>query len=139
MNTKLGQKLKNNFENGFSKLMNSAVFGKTIESVRKNRDIKLVTTERRRNYLVSEPNYHTTKFFIKNLLAIEMKKTQILIDKPVYLGLAILDLSKTALYEFWYDYLKAKYGQNAKLYFMDKGSFIVHVKIIYLQRYCGRC
>ena len=73
MNTKLGQKLKNNFENDFFKLMNNAVFGKTIENVRKNRDVKLLATERRRNYLVSEPNYHTTEFFIKSLLAVEMK------------------------------------------------------------------
>ena len=70
--------------------MNNAVFGKTMENVRKHRDIKLVTTERRRNYLVSEPNYHTRKFFTENLLAIEMKKTEILMNKPVCLGLSIL-------------------------------------------------
>ena len=74
MNTKLRQKAKNNFEKDFFKLMNNAVFGKTMENVRKYRDIKLVTTERIRNYLVSEPNYHTTKCFTENLLAIEMKK-----------------------------------------------------------------
>ena len=77
-----------------------------MENVRKHRNIKLVTTERRRNYLVSEPNYHTTKFFTENLLAIEMGKTQINMNKPVYLGLSILDLSKTVMYEFWYDYVK---------------------------------
>ena len=108
--------------------MNNAVFGKAIKNVRKHRHFKLVTTERRRNYLVSEPNYHTTKFFTENLLAIEMRKTQILMNKPVYLGLSILDLSKTVIYEFWYDYVKPKYGENAKLCYMDKGSFIVHVK-----------
>ena len=74
--------------------MNNAVFGKTIENVRKHRDIKRVTTERRRNYLVSEPNYHTTKFFTENLIAIEMKKTEIIMNKPVFLGLSILELSK---------------------------------------------
>ena len=74
MNTGLRKKAKNYFEKDFFKLMNNAVFEKTIENVRKNRDIKLVRTERRRNYLVSEPNYHTTKFFTKNLLAIEMKE-----------------------------------------------------------------
>ena len=108
--------------------MNNAVFGKTIENVRKYRNIKLVTTERRRNYLVSEPNYHTTKFFTENLLAIEMRKTQILMNKPVYLGLSILDLSKTVMYEFWYDYVKPKCGENAKLCYMDTNSFIVHIK-----------
>ena len=108
--------------------MKNAVFGKTMENVRKYRDLKLVTTEARRNYLVSEPNYHTTKFFTEHLLAREIKKTQILTNKPVYLGLSILDLSKTIVYDFWYDYLKPKYGENAKLCYMDTDSFIVHVK-----------
>ena len=74
--------------------MNNAVFGKTTENVRKHRDIKLATTQRRRNYLVSEPNYHTTKFFTEHLLAIEMKKNRNTMNKPVYLGLSILELSK---------------------------------------------
>ena len=94
--------------------MNNAVFGETMENVRKHRDIKLVTTERRRNYLVSEPNYHTIRFFTENLL-VKMRKTQILINKPVYLGLSILDLSKTVRY----DYVKPKYGENTKLCYMD--------------------
>ena len=108
--------------------MNNAVFGGTMENVRKYRDIKVATTERRRNYLILEPNYHTTNFFTEHLLLIEMKKTQVLMNKPVYLGLSILDLSKTVLYEFWYDYIKPKYGENATLCYMDAGSFIVHVK-----------
>ena len=85
--TKLRQKAKNNFKKDFLKLMNSAVFGKTMENVREHRNIKLVTTESRRNYLVSEPNFHTTKFFTENLLAIKMRKTQIIMNKLVYLGL----------------------------------------------------
>ena len=108
--------------------MNNAVFGKTMENVRKHRNIKLVAIERRINYLVAEPNYHTTKFFTENLLAIEMRKTQILMNKPVYLVLSILDLSKTVTYEFWYESVKPKYGENAKLCYMDTDSFIVHVK-----------
>ena len=80
--------------------MNNAFFGKTMENLRKHRNIKLVTTERRRNYLVSEPNYHTTKFFTENLLAIEMRKTLILMNKPVYLGLSILDRSENLLYGY---------------------------------------
>ena len=75
--------------------MNDAVFGKTVKHVRKYRDIKLVTTERRKIYLVSEPNYLAAKFFAENLLAIEMRKTQVIMNKPVYLGLSIPDLSKT--------------------------------------------
>ena len=79
--------------------MNNAVFGKTVENERKHRDIKLVTTERKGNYLVSEPSYHTTNFFTENLIAIEMRKTQILINKTVCSGLSISDLSKTVIYE----------------------------------------
>ena len=74
--------------------MNTAVFEKTIENVRKHRDIKLVTIETRRNYLVSEPNFHTTKFFTEIVLAIQTKKAEILKNKPVYLELSILELSK---------------------------------------------
>ena len=80
--------------------MRKTVFGKTMENVRKHRDLKLITREKRRNYLVLEPNYHTTKFFTENLLTIEMRKTRILMRKPVYLGLSMLDLSKTVMYEF---------------------------------------
>ena len=74
MKTKLRKEAKNDFEKDFSQLMNNAAFGKTMENVRKHRDIKLTTTDRKRNYLVSEPNYHTIKWFSENLLAIEMKK-----------------------------------------------------------------
>ena len=86
-----------------------------MENVRTNRDIKLVTTNKTRNQLVSEPNYHTTKWFSENLLAIEMKKTKVKMNKPVYLGLPILEISKRLMYEFWYDYMKPKYGDNVKL------------------------
>ena len=95
MNTKLRKEAKNDFEKDFFKLMNNSVFGKTMENVRKHRDIKLVTTDEKRNKLVSEPNYHTTKCFSENLLAIEMKKTKVKMNKPVYLGMSILDISKT--------------------------------------------
>ena len=108
--------------------MNNAVFGKTIENVRKHRNIKLVTTKRRRNYLVSEPNFHITKFFIEELLAIEMKKAEILMNKPVCSGLSILELSKILMYEFWYDYVKPKYDEKAKLCYMDTDSFKVYIK-----------
>ena len=81
--------------------MINIVFGKTMENLRKHRNIKFVTTERRRNYLASELNYHNMIFFTENLLAKEMWKTQILMNKTIYLGLSILDLSKTAMYEFF--------------------------------------
>ena len=128
MNTELRQKTKNNSEKDFFKLMNNIVFGKTMENVRNYRNTKLVIKERRRSYLVSQPNYHTIKFFTENFLAIEMRKTQMLINKPVYLCLSILDLSKTKMYKFWHDYEKPKYGKNATLFRMDTDSFIVRVK-----------
>ena len=128
MNTELRTEAKNDFEKDFFKLMNNAVFGKTMENVRKHRDIKLVTTDKRRNQLASEPNYHTTKYFSENLLAIEMKKTKVNMNKPVYLGMSILHISKTLMYEFWYDYAKPKYQDKAKLFYMDTGSFIIHIK-----------
>ena len=104
------------------------MIGKTMKSVRKHRDIKLVTTEKRKKYLMSEPYYHTTKFFTENLLAIEMKKVQILMNKPVYLGLSILKLNKVIMYEFWSDYVKPKYSEKAKLGYLDTDSFIVYIK-----------
>ena len=104
-----------------------AVFGKIMENVRKHSDIKLVTANKRRNQLVSEPNYHTTKYFSKTLLTIEMKKTKVKMNKPVYLGMSMLDFSKTLMYDFWYDYIKPKYGDRAKLCYTDTDSFIIHI------------
>ena len=100
MNTKLRTEAKNDFEEDFFKLMNNSVFGKTMENVRNHRDIKLITNNERRNKLVSERNYHSTKHFSENLLAIGMRKTKVIMNKPVYLGQAILDISKTLMYEF---------------------------------------
>ena len=107
--------------------MNNFVFGKTIENVRKHRDIKLVTAEEKRIKLVSKANYHRTKYFSKNLLAIEMKKTKVKMTKPVYVGMSILDISKTLMYQFWYDYVKPKYKDKAKLCYMDTDSFVMNI------------
>ena len=103
MNTKLRTEAKNDFEKDLFKLMNNAVFGRTMENVRKHRDVKLLTTVKRRNQLASEPSYHTTKYFLENLMAIEMKKTKVNMNKPIYLGMSILDIRKTLMCEFWYD------------------------------------
>ena len=111
MNTKLRKEAKNDFEKDFFKLMNNSVFRKTIE-----------------NQLASEPNYHATKYFSENLIAIEMKKTKVKMNKPIYLGMSILDISKTLMYEFWYDYIKPKYQDRAKLCYMNTGSFVIHLK-----------
>ena len=128
MNIKLRTEAKNDFEKYFFKLMNNSVFGKTMENVRNHRDIKLVTTDKRWNQLVSDPNYHTSKHFSENLFAIEMEKTKVKMNKPVYLGMSILDISKTIIYEFWYDYIKQKYQDNAKLCYKDTDSIIIHIK-----------
>ena len=95
--------------------MINAVFGKPMENVRKHRDIKLVTTDKRRNQLVSEPNYHAIEWFSENLVTIEMRKAKVKMNKPIYLGMAILNTSKILMYEFWYGYLKPKYGDRIKL------------------------
>ena len=96
-----------------------------MENVRKHSDIKLVTTEEKRIKLVSEPNYQTSKRFSEYLLVIEMKKTKVKINKPLYLGISILDISKTLMYEFWYGYLKSKHKDKAKLCYMDPDSFVI--------------
>ena len=110
--------------------MNNFVYGKTMENVRKHRDIKTVSSNRERKKLVSEPNYHTCKQFSEHLMAIEMKKTKIHMKKPVYVGQAVLDISETHMYEFWYDYLKPKYQDRLDLCYMDTDSFIFHVETI---------
>ena len=110
LNTELRKIAKNDFEKDFFKLMNNAVFGKTMANVRKHRDIKLVTTDKRRSKLVSEPNYHTINLISENLSIIEMRRTKVKMNKPIYLGLPILEISKLLMYEFWYDYMKPKYN-----------------------------
>ena len=128
MNTELRKAAKNDFERDLFKLMNNSVFGKTMENIRKHKDIKLVTTDKKRSKLVSELNYHTTNLISEDLPIIEMKKTKIKMNKPIYLGLSILEISKILMYEFWYDCMKPKYGNNVKLCYMDTDSFIINIK-----------
>ena len=108
--------------------MNKSVFGKTMENVRNCRDIKLIATEQRRKKLTSKPNYDSCKQFNYDLMAIEMKTTEVLMNKPIAVGQAILDISKTLMYEFWYDYLKPKYQDNIKLCYMDTDSFRIQIE-----------
>ena len=128
MNTELRKIAKNDFEKDFSKLMNSALFGKTMENVRKHRDIKLVKTDKKRSKLVSEPNYHTINCISENVSIIEMRRTKVKMNKPIYIGLSILEISKLLMYEFWYDYMNPKYDDNIKLCYMDTDSFIMNIK-----------
>ena len=121
--------LKNDTKKDFFKLMNNLVFGKTMKNIRKHRDIKLVTTDKIRSKLVSEPNYHTINYISEDLSIIEMNKTKVKMNKPIYLGLSALEISKILMYEFWYDYIKPKYNDNVKLCYMDTDSFIMNIKI----------
>ena len=131
MNTDLRKAAKNDLEKDLFKLMNNSVFGKTMENIRKHREIKLVTTDKKRSKLVSEPNYHTINLISEDLSTIEMKKTKVKMNKPIYLGLSILEISKIIMYEFWYDYMKPKYGNDVKLCYIDTDSFIINIKINY--------
>ena len=128
MNTELRKASKNDFEKDLFKLMNNSVFGKMMENIRKHRDIKLVKTDKKRSKLVSEPNYHTVNLISEDLSIIEIKKTKVKMSKPIYLGLSILEISKTLMYEFWYDYIKPKYGNDVKLCYMDTNSFVMNIK-----------
>ena len=126
MNTKLRNGAKNEFEKDFFKLMNNFVFRKTMKNVRKHRDIKLVTTNENRNKLVSEPNYQTIKHFLENLLAIEMKRTKVKMNKPIYLGMSILDINKTLCMNFGLTILNQNM-ETEKLCYMDTDSFVIHI------------
>ena len=128
MNTKLRMQVKNDFEKDVFKLMNNAVLGKTMENVRNQRDIKVVTTSKRRSILASEHNLHSTKYISKDLLIMEMNKVEVKMNKPIYLGQAILDISKALMYEFWYDYIKPKYTDKARLCYMDTDSFVMNIE-----------
>ena len=124
-NTELRKKAKNNFEKDSFKLANNAVFGKTMENIRKHKDIKLVTNEKAHLKNVMKPNFKSRVFFGENLMGCEIK---VIMNKPVYLGQAILDLRKIVMYEFHYDYMKPKYGGNLKLCYMDTDSLVYHIK-----------
>ena len=129
MNTELRKLAKDDFEKDLFKLMNNAVFGKTMENIRKHRDIKLVATDKKRNKLVSEPNYHTMNYISEDLSIIEMNKTKVKLNKPIYLGLSILDISKILMYETkTYDYMKPKYNDNIKLCYMGTDSLVMNIK-----------
>lgn len=124
-NTQLRKQAKNEFEKNFFKLMNNAVFGKMIENVRKYRGIKLVTKEGRKK-LVSQPNYVSCNALSDELLAIEMKKTKISMNKPILVGQTILDKSKIIMYKFLNDYIKPKYEDKVKLLYLDTDSYTLH-------------
>ena len=129
MNTNLRTKAKNNFEKDFYKLMNNSVFGKTMENIRNRVNVKLVNTQKRLKKLAAKPNLKSPpKIFSENLVSVHLKKTSLTMNKPVYLGMCILDLSKTIMYDFHYNYIKPKYGEKAKLLFTDTDSLMYEIE-----------
>ena len=128
INTKLRAKANNKFEKDFFKLMNNSVFGKTMENIRNTVNIKLVNNRDKAKKLTAKPNFKHLNIFCEELIAVHMKKTFLKFDKPVYLGMCILDLSKTIMYEFHYKYIKPKYGDKAKLLFTDTDSLMYEIK-----------
>ena len=128
LNTSLRAKAANNFEKDFFKLMNNSVFGKTIENIRKRVNIKLVTTQDSLRKLAAKPNYDSFTIFDENLVAVRMKHTKLTFNKPVYLGMSILDLSKTLMYDFHYNYVRSKYNNKARLLFTDTDSLCYEIE-----------
>ena len=128
-NTNLRTQAKNNFEKDFFKLMINSVFGKTMENIRNRVNVKLVNTQERLKKLSAKTNYKGCKIFNENLISVHMKKTSLTMNKPVYLGMCILDLSKTIMYDFHYNYIKPKYGEKAKLLFTDTDSLMYEIEI----------
>ena len=127
-NTELRMRAANNFEKDFFKLMNNSVFGKTIENIRKRQNIHLIDNRKKAVKLSSRPNFDRCTIFDKNLIAVHMKKTEVYFNKPVYVGQAILDLSKTLMFNFHYTYIKEKYGKKAELLFTDTDSLMYEIK-----------
>ena len=128
MNTKLRTKGNSDFEKDFFKLMNNSVFGKTMENIRNRVNIELVNDREKAKKLTAKPNFKHLNIFCEELIAVHMKKTSLIFNKPVYLGMCSLDLSKTIMYEFHYNYIKKKYGDKAKLLFTDTDSLMYEIK-----------
>ena len=142
LNTKLrieAKKSANNFEVDFCKLMNNSVIGKTLENIRNRVDIRLLSSDIKPQKLAAKSNYDCCAIFDENLVAVHMKMTKLYCNKQVYLGMTILDLSKSLMYDFHYNYIKTKYGDKAKLLFTDNDSIAYKITTkAFLQRYQSR-
>ena len=120
---------KNSFEKDFFKLMNNSVFGKTMENLRKQVDVRLVTDNEKLTKLASKPTYVSSKIFNEDLVAVHKIKETITLNRPAYVGMCILqDLSKTLMYDFHYNYIKKKYGNKVKLLFTDTDSLTYEIE-----------
>ena len=127
-NTEKRKNAKNDFEKDFFKLMNNSVFGKTMENLRKRVDVRLVTDENKLLKLVSKPTYVSSKIFNENLVAVHKIKETLTLNRPAYIGMCILDLSKTLMYDFHYNYIKDKYRDKARLLFTDTDSLTYEIE-----------
>ncbi len=127
-NTRMRRETKSDSEKDFFKLMNNSVYGKTMENVRNRVDIKLMTDAKNVNKLYKKPNFKKDTHFDENLIAVHMEKTIVTLDKPIYLGVSILDISKTLMYRFHYNYMKPKYGNKANLLFTDTDSLCYEIE-----------
>ena len=129
-NTEKRKRAKNTFEKDFFKLMNNSVFGKTMENLRKRVDVKLVTNEKKLDKLTSKPTYVSSKIFNQNLMAVHKIKETLTLNRPAYVGMCILDLSKTLMYDLHYNYIKKKYNDRAKLLFTDTDSLTYEIETV---------
>ena len=129
-NTEKRKHAKNTFEKDFFKLMNNSIFGKTMENLRKRVDVKPVTNEKKLDKLTSKPTYVSSKIFNENLMAVHKIKETLTLNRPAYVGMCILDLSKTLMYDFHYNYIKKKYNDRAKLLFMDTDSLTYEIETV---------
>ena len=127
-NTQKRTQAKNSFEKDFFKLMNNSVFGKTMENIRKRVDVRLITDEKKLLKMTSKPTYVSSKIFNENLVAVHKIKETLTLNRPAYVGMCILDLSKTLMYDFHYNYIKEKYGSKAKLLFTDTDSLTYEIE-----------
>ena len=127
-NTELRKEANNAFEKDFFKLMNNSVFGKTIENIRKRQNVKLIDDRKKALKLSSKPNFDRVTIFDEHLVAIHMKKTEVYFNKPIYVGQAILDISKTLIFDFHYNYIRKKYGNKAELLMTDTDSLMYQIQ-----------
>ena len=132
-NTDLRKLATSSFEKDFFKLMNNSGFGKTIENIRKRQNVVIVDNRKLANKLSSKPNFERVTIFDENLIACHMKKTEVYFNKPIFVGQAILDLSKTLMFDFHYNYIRKKYGDKAELLFTDTDSlmYLIQTQDVY--------
>ena len=127
-NTEKRKHAKNSFKKDFFKLMNNSLFGKTMENLHKRVDIRLVTDEKKLDKLTSKPTFISSKIFNENLMAVHKVKETLTLNSPAYVGMCILDLSKTLMYDFHYNYIKKKYNDRARLMFTDTDSLTYEIE-----------